>query len=197
MHGKTAYISGCIGLIPGADKPTLAGGGIEGQTRQCMENLKAVVEASGGKMINVCKTTVLLSGSMESYPVVNSIYAEYFPVNPPARAAFAVAGLPAGALIEIVSATDFQPAIVSCALDGSLLCLHVGIPSLAGVCLRIGVSYTRRPCSRPLRCTRMLQLWTQSYHRNSPQERGRDGGCAIAIVASLHLQPGGVVSRRS
>ena len=101
VHGKTAYISGCIGLIPGAEKPTLAGGGIEGQTRQCLENLKATVEAAGGKMNNVCKTTVLLSGSMESYPAVNAIYAEYFPVNPPARAAFAVAGLPAGGLIEI------------------------------------------------------------------------------------------------
>ena len=42
-------------------------------------------------MINVCKTTVLLAGDMSSYPTVNKIYAEYFPVNPPARAAFAVA----------------------------------------------------------------------------------------------------------
>ena len=128
IHNGTCYVSGCIGLVPGAEKPTLADGvcrglnpgpalptppltspafehvcgqGIEGQTRQALDNLKAVVEAAGGQMINVLKTTVLLSGDMSTYPVVNGIYAEYFPESPPARAAFAVAALPAGALIEI------------------------------------------------------------------------------------------------
>lgn len=69
--------------------------------RPLRADLKATVEGAGGKMINVCKTTVLLAGDMSSYPTVNKIYAEYFPVNPPARAAFAVAALPAGAAIEI------------------------------------------------------------------------------------------------
>lgn len=101
VAGKTAYISGCLGLVPGAEKPTLAEGGIEGQTRQCLENLKATVEGAGGKMINVVKTTVLLANDMSNYPTVNKIYGEYFPTNPPARAAFAVAALPAGGLIEI------------------------------------------------------------------------------------------------
>ena len=101
VAGKTAYISGCLGLVPGEDKPVFPAGGIEPQTRQCLENLKAVVEGAGGKMINVCKTTVLLSGDMSNYAAVNKIYSEYFPVNPPARAAFAVAALPAGGLVEI------------------------------------------------------------------------------------------------
>lgn len=101
VAGKTAYISGQLGLVPGAEKPTFAEGGIEGQTRQCLENLKATVEACGGKMGNVVKTTVLLAEDMSSYPQVNKIYGEYFPEDPPARAAFAVAALPAGGLIEI------------------------------------------------------------------------------------------------
>ena len=94
-----AFISGCIGLVPGTK--SFAEGGIEAQTRQVLENLKAVLEASGGKLEQVVKTTVLLDKDMSTYAEVNKIYTEYFPENPPARAAFAVAALPAGALIEI------------------------------------------------------------------------------------------------
>ncbi len=97
--GNMAFISGCIGLVPGTKD--FAEGGIEGQTRQVLENLKAVVEASGSKLENVVKTTVLLDKDMSSYAAVNKIYTEFFPSDPPARAAFAVAALPAGALIEI------------------------------------------------------------------------------------------------
>lgn len=65
-----------------------------------MENLKAVVEASGCTMSNVVKCTILLT-DMRHFAEVNGIYAQYFPVDPPARCTFAVAGLPANALIEI------------------------------------------------------------------------------------------------
>ena len=52
-------------------------------------------------MINVVEDSVLLANDMSNYPTVNKIYGEYFPTNLPARAAFAVAALPAGGLIEI------------------------------------------------------------------------------------------------
>jgi enamine deaminase RidA (YjgF/YER057c/UK114 family) len=64
--GKTAYVSGCIAIIPGSSPPTLAEGGIEGQTRQLLDNMKAVVEACGGTMASVCKTTIFLHGDMSN-----------------------------------------------------------------------------------------------------------------------------------
>ena len=91
------FVSGCIGIHP--ETKQLAGS-IEDQTRQVLQNLKSIVEASGSSLEKVCKTTILLS-SMSDFATVNSIYGEYFPTNPPARATFAVAGLPLGAAIEI------------------------------------------------------------------------------------------------
>jgi len=49
----------------------------------------------------VCKTTVLLTKNMDDCKRANAVYSEFFAVDPPARAAFAVAALPAGALVEI------------------------------------------------------------------------------------------------
>jgi 2-iminobutanoate/2-iminopropanoate deaminase len=91
------FVSGCIGIHP--ETKQLAGS-IEDQTRQVLQNLKSIVEASGSSLEKVCKTTILLS-SMSDFATVNSLYSEYFPTNPPARATFAVAGLPLGAAIEI------------------------------------------------------------------------------------------------
>lgn len=92
------YVSGCIALDPSTRK--LVEGGIEEQTRQVLENLKNIVEASGSSLSNVVKCTVLLT-DMGTFAAVNNIYAEYFPENPPARMTYAVAGLPANALVEI------------------------------------------------------------------------------------------------
>ena len=75
-------------------------GGIEQEARQALENLKNIVLASGSDLTRVLKTTILLA-DMQYFQVVNRIYAEYFPTDPPARATYAVLGLPAGALIEI------------------------------------------------------------------------------------------------
>lgn len=91
-------MSGCIAIDPTSRK--LVDGGIEEQTRQVLENLKNIVEASGSSLTNVVKCTVLLT-DMSNFATVNSIYAEYFPENPPARMTYAVAGLPANALVEI------------------------------------------------------------------------------------------------
>lgn len=91
-------MSGCIGLVP--ETRQLIEGGIEAQTRQVLENLKNIVEESGSTLSSVVKCTVLLT-NMADFAIVNSIYAEYFPEEPPARMTYAVAGLPANALVEI------------------------------------------------------------------------------------------------
>mmetsp|Transcript_10781 Transcript_10781/g.15570 ORF Transcript_10781/g.15570 Transcript_10781/m.15570 type:complete len:131 (-) Transcript_10781:56-448(-) len=96
--GNTLYVSGCIGLIP--DEMKLVDGGVLAEAQQALTNMKAVVEAGGLTMGDVVKCTVLLQ-KMSDFPEVNKIYATFFPSNPPARACFAVAALPAGAQIEI------------------------------------------------------------------------------------------------
>lgn len=71
-----------------------------------MQNLKSIIEASGSSMEKVVKTTILLS-DMADFATVNAVYGKYFPAEPPARATFAVKGLPLGALVEI-EATALQ-----------------------------------------------------------------------------------------
>ncbi len=97
-YGGVIYVSGCIGLS--RETGALVPGGIAEETRQALENLKNIVEASGSNLSRVLKTTILLA-DMQFFKEVNAIYAEYFPADPPARATFAVLGLPAGALVEI------------------------------------------------------------------------------------------------
>jgi 2-iminobutanoate/2-iminopropanoate deaminase len=95
---NTLYVSGQIAVDPATGK--LIEGKIEEQTRQVLKNLKNVIEKAGYSMENVARCTVLLS-DISFYATVNQIYMEYFPLDPPARMAFAVKDLPMGALIEI------------------------------------------------------------------------------------------------
>lgn len=92
------YTAGQIGLDPATTE--LVGGGIEEQTRQVLSNLRSVLEAAGSSLEYVVKTTVFLK-DMNDFPKMNTIYAEYFGENPPARSTIAVAGLPKGGLVEI------------------------------------------------------------------------------------------------
>ncbi|TKR77671.1 hypothetical protein L596_018598 [Steinernema carpocapsae] len=94
----TLYLSGAIGLNP--ESGNMVEGGVEAETHQALKNLGAVLEASGCTYKNVVDTTVLLT-TMSNFAKVNAIYAEYFKEPYPARACFAVAGLPKGALFEI------------------------------------------------------------------------------------------------
>lgn len=92
------FTAGQIGLDPATGE--LVAGGVDEQTRQVLKNLQNVVEAAGSSMANVVKTTVFLK-DMNDFPKMNSIYAEFFGENPPARSTVAVAGLPKGGLVEI------------------------------------------------------------------------------------------------
>jgi 2-iminobutanoate/2-iminopropanoate deaminase len=92
------YTAGQIALDP--QTGNLIEGGVTAQTRQVLENLKAVLEAAGSSFDQVVKATVFLR-HMSEFPAMNEVYAEYLGNAKPARATVGVAELPRGALIEI------------------------------------------------------------------------------------------------
>ena len=96
--GHLVFSAGQLGIDPGTGK--LVEGGIQAQTRQALNNLKAILEAAGSGLENVIKTTVYLQNIME-FSLMNEIYATFFTENYPARSAFQVAALPLGAAVEI------------------------------------------------------------------------------------------------
>ena len=77
-----------------------AGADIASQTRQSLENIRHILREAGLDMDAVVKTTVLLQ-DIADFGAMNQVYAEYFQSDCPARAAFQVAALPKGALVEI------------------------------------------------------------------------------------------------
>jgi len=78
----------------------LAEGGIAGETRQTMENIKASLEKYGSSLDEVVKCTVFLADIAE-WGAMNEVYKTYFPTNPPARSALGVSGLALEARVEI------------------------------------------------------------------------------------------------
>jgi len=96
--GDTLYVSGQIGNLPGTLE--LAPGGLEGQTRQALANMAAVLERHGSSLEQVVKCTLFLE-HMADWPAVNAIYVEFFPGRKPARSALGADGLALGALLEI------------------------------------------------------------------------------------------------
>ncbi len=99
VFGTMVFTSGQIAIIP--ETGELAEGGIEAQTKQVMENLKAILEAAGTKMDQVIKTTCFLS-NMDDFQAFNEVYAGYFNEGAyPSRSAIEISRLPKGALIEV------------------------------------------------------------------------------------------------
>ena len=92
------FAAGQIGVDPATTQ--LVEGGIEAQARQALTNLKNVLDVADSGLNFVVKTTVFLQ-SMNDFTKMNSVYAEFFPENPPARSTVQVAALPRGALVEI------------------------------------------------------------------------------------------------
>jgi len=96
--GGFLFTAGQIPLDPKTGN--LVEGGIAAQTRRVLENLKAVLEASGSSMDRVVKATVYLK-NMGDFGAMNEIYGEYLGKAKPARSTVAVAEVPRGALVEI------------------------------------------------------------------------------------------------
>lgn len=95
--GNMVYTSGQIALAPNGE---MNNGDIHAQTKQVLQNLAAILRASGTTPSNVVKTTIFLT-DMEHFGAVNAIYAEFFGAHKPARSTVAVKELPKNALVEI------------------------------------------------------------------------------------------------
>ncbi len=96
--GSVVITSGQLGLVPATGE--FAEGGVAGQTRQSLENVKAVLAQAGLGMENVIKTTVFLN-DMNDFAAMNEVYATFFEKDPPARSAVEVARLPKDGRVEI------------------------------------------------------------------------------------------------
>jgi 2-iminobutanoate/2-iminopropanoate deaminase len=92
------FLSGQIALDPESGKFT--GTDVRLQTERVMENLKAILEASGVSLGHVVKTTVYLK-DMNEFTAMNEVYGRYFTAAPPARSTVEAARLPKDALVEI------------------------------------------------------------------------------------------------
>ncbi len=96
--GKMLYLSGALGNDPSTMK--LVPGGIEAETRQTMENIKATLERHGSDLDHVVKCTVFMA-DIQEWPRMNEVYKKYFLKHFPARSAVAGSGLALGARVEI------------------------------------------------------------------------------------------------
>ena len=92
------FVSGQLPVVPATGQ--FAEGGVSGQTRQSLENVKAILAAAGCTLDDVVKTIVFIK-DMNDFGTVNTAYAEYFKQDCPARACIEVARLPKDALVEI------------------------------------------------------------------------------------------------
>lgn len=102
-EGKLFFMSGQIPLLPNGE---LLEGTVAEQARQCLENMKALLESAGLSLANVVKTTVFLA-DMADFAAMNEVYARYFDASPPARSAVAVKTLPKNVAVEIEAIAVF------------------------------------------------------------------------------------------
>ncbi|KXS45999.1 MULTISPECIES: RidA family protein [unclassified Candidatus Frackibacter] len=96
--GGTLYVSGQIPIDPATGE--LIEGDVQAQTRQVLNNIKAVLKAAEYKLVDIVKAEVFIS-DMDNFGKVNEVYAEYFTEEPPARACVEVARLPKDVAVEI------------------------------------------------------------------------------------------------
>lgn len=92
------YLAGQVGNTPG--KLELVPGGIRAETKQAMENMKAILERNGSSLDHVVKCTVFLT-DMKEWPVFNEVYRSFFSSHFPARSSLGTSGLAIGARVEI------------------------------------------------------------------------------------------------
>ena len=106
--GNLLYTSGQIPLDPATGN--LVEGSIVEQTTRVLENLKAVLEAAGGSLASVVKTTVYMK-NLADFAAMNEVYAKYLAPaggSAPARTTIEVSNLPKGSLLEIELVADLS-----------------------------------------------------------------------------------------
>ncbi len=92
------FVSGQIAINPLTNQ--MVDSNIEDETRQALDNIKAILESAGYEMKDVLKSTIYLV-DLDEFQKVNKIYGEYFSKDPPARETVQVAKLPKNARVEI------------------------------------------------------------------------------------------------
>jgi 2-iminobutanoate/2-iminopropanoate deaminase len=95
--GNFLFVSGQLPIHPGTNEMPES---VAQQTKQSLENVKAILEAAGSDLQHVVKTTVFLQ-DMNTFTQMNEVYQSFFSGNYPARSAVEVARLPKDALVEI------------------------------------------------------------------------------------------------
>jgi len=95
--GNVLYLSGQMGIDQAIK---LVPGGIAAETRQAMENIRAVLERHGSSLDHVVKCTVMMA-DMSEWLAMNAVYITFFPHHLPARSALGANGLALGARVEI------------------------------------------------------------------------------------------------
>ena len=105
MVGNTLYVSGQIPFVP--ETMTLVSEDIQAQTRQSIENIKAIVNEAGRELSDIVKVNVFVK-NIEDFDKINEVYAEYFSEAKPARALVEVARLPRDVKIEIEAIAVFS-----------------------------------------------------------------------------------------
>ena len=98
QFGNLLFVSGQIALDPKSGE--IVGGEIEAQTRQVLENVKAIVESTGMTLKNVLKCSCFLN-DMDNFARFNSVYNSYFEDSLPARETVEVGRLPKDVLVEV------------------------------------------------------------------------------------------------
>ena len=103
--GPLVFISGQIGALDDAGKPIST---VEGQTRQLLRKMKIALDAAGASLSDVTKTTVFLV-DVNDFAVMNQVYKEFFPKDPPARSTVIVAGLAKPEWLVEIEAIAYKP----------------------------------------------------------------------------------------
>ena len=97
-YGDFVYVAGEKGISPETGK--IVEGGIEPETRQTLNNVKAILEEAGLSLDDAIRSVVYVT-DLSDFAKMNAVYAEYFTVDPPGRTTVEVTSLPAGAHVEI------------------------------------------------------------------------------------------------
>lgn len=96
--GNFVFTSSIMPINPLTGK--IVDGDVRAQVKQCIENLKAILEETGSKLENVVKTTIYFKDAND-FPLINEAYIKYFPKDHPVRSCVAVATLPKDVSVEI------------------------------------------------------------------------------------------------
>jgi 2-iminobutanoate/2-iminopropanoate deaminase len=100
ITGNLIFVSGTVGMDTAAGK--LISGNFEEQAVQAFKNIRTILEEAGSDLDKVVKTTIyMVYGYDSDFKVINKVYSDFFPTNPPARSAPQVMPFPGGVLISI------------------------------------------------------------------------------------------------